>query len=137
MKRYDVYIGIDPGVQTGLGIWDAQDKKLIQVNTMQIHIAMERVVGWRSSRLKVRLEDARLRKFFGSSDREKLQGAGSIKRDCKIWEDFLTYHMIEFDLVAPKNNRTKLSVASFTRITGWKERTSNHARDAAMLVYGY
>ena len=31
---------------------------------------------------------------------------------------------------------TKWSAEVFADMTGWKGRTSNHARDAALLVYG-
>lgn len=68
--------------------------------------------------------------------RDKLQGAGSIKRDCKIWEDFLRDKGIPFKLIAPKNNTTKLSAPAFKSITGYTGRTCEHSRDAAMMVYG-
>lgn len=85
----------------------------------------------------VRVEDARQRKWFGNSGREKLQGAGSAKRDAKIWDDFLKDNGIPYEMVAPKNNRTKLSAEQFTKYTGWKGKTNEHGRDAGMLVYGY
>jgi hypothetical protein len=84
----------------------------------------------------VRFEDARLRKWFGNAGREKLQGAGSIKRDCVIWNDFLTRKQIPFEAVAPKNNKTKLSSKAFKEITKYEGKTSEHSRDAAMLVFG-
>jgi hypothetical protein len=89
------------------------------------------------SKMFVRLEDARKRTWFGKADREQLQGAGSIKRDCQIWEEFFVYHGIAYELVAPKNNKTKLNSEAFLKITGWKDETSVHGRDAAMLVFGF
>lgn len=131
-------IGIDPGVNTGVAIWDG--KKLLKVQSMVIHQAMNIVMKVEMNnpnKILVRLEDARKRNWFGESGREQLQGAGSIKRDCKIWEDFLTDNKIPFELVAPKNSKTKIDANVFAKITGWKESTNEHARDAAMLVYGY
>ena len=38
--------------------------------------------------------------------------------------------------VPPMANRTKLPAAAFAQLTGWHGRTSDHARDAAMLIWG-
>lgn len=91
----------------------------------------------------VRFEDARLRRWFGKMDAEQAkygaavrEGAGSIKRDCTIWEDFLTDKGIPFEKTAPKNNKTKLKADIFARITGWTGLTNEHGRDSAMLVFG-
>ena len=45
-------------------------------------------------------------------------------------------HGIDFEAVPPKNNKTKMTAEAFERMTGWKGRTNEHGRDAAMLVYG-
>ncbi len=136
--KYNYYIGIDTGTTTGFALWDAKQKKLISVGSHPIHRAMRSVEECnRTAPVFVRVEDARKRKWFGKSGREQLQGAGSIKRDAVIWEDFLKDLGIDFEMVAPKNNKTKLNDAAFKKMTGWKERTNEHARDAAMLVYGF
>ena len=71
------------------------------------------------------------------AERKKLQGVGSAKRDASIWEDYLTDLGVEFEMVAPKRNITKLSQERFKVITGWQNRTNEHGRDAAMLVFGF
>lgn len=138
-KTFNFIIGIDPGVNTGIAVWDYNKKKLIEVATIPIHMAMELVIGYNTGNCTalVRFEDARQRKWFGNAGREQLQGAGSIKRDCGIWEDFLKHHKIPFEAVAPKNNKTKLSQVVFKKMTGWETRTNEHGRDAAMLVVNY
>ena len=132
------YIGIDPGVNTGFARWDKDDKIIVTCTTTTIHYAMLAIYKLHDEGISffVRVEDARKRKWFGNAGRDQLQGAGSIKRDCKIWEDFLTDLEAPFEMVAPKNNKTKMDAKIFQKITGWKERTNEHARDAAMLVYG-
>jgi hypothetical protein len=65
-----------------------------------------------------------------------LQGAGSIKRDCQRWEEFLTYHNIPFEKVAPRNNRTKMTANEFKMLTGWQGKTNEHGRDSAALIIG-
>ncbi len=139
IKRYKWYVGIDPGVNTGFSIWNGSDRKLIHVASMQIHMAMKNVTAMDPDQLKetlFRVEDARLRQWFGKADREQLQGAGSIKRDSTIWEDFLKSLGANYEMVAPKSNKTKMNASLFGQITGWKELTNEHARDSAMLVFG-
>jgi len=139
MKKYRWIIGIDPGVETGFSVYDADAGKLNTVSSHKIHTAMETILFLHNSATKdlfVRIEDARKRIWFGKSGRDHLQGAGSIKRDCKIWEDFLTDNNIPFEMVAPKNNKTKINADYFKKITGWQDHTNEHSRDAAMLVFG-
>ena len=134
-----IYIGIDTGVHTGYAEWDSVNKRFNTIETIGICTAFDYVLKLRdiysTSSICVRFEDARQRKWFGNADREQLQGAGSIKRDCSIWEEFLTGKSIPFNAIPPQRNITKLSKESFSKITGYNGRTSEHARDAAMLVF--
>lgn len=128
-------IGIDPGVKTGIAVWETGRQGFKSVLSTSIINAMKYVATFNPQETRIRIEDARKRQWFGKTSREVLQGAGSIKRDCQIWEEFCLTYDFEFELVAPKNNKTKLDAKLFARYTGWKERTNEHARDAAMLVY--
>lgn len=135
-----ILIGIDPGVQTGLAV--SINGKLTRVETHGAVSAMREVLHLCQYGLPtgasplVRFEDARKRKWFGSKGPEALQGAGSIKRDCSIWEEFCELHKIPFAPIAPAKGSTKWSDAQFRRLTGWEGRTSEHGRDAALLVWG-
>lgn len=135
-----IFIGIDTGTHTGIALYEKAKHNFRYIETVKIHTAMSMVkdaYDMYGKNLMVLFEDARLRKWFANAGREQLQGAGSIKRDCTIWQDFLEDMGINFQAVPPKNNRTKLTDYEFKRITGWQQRTSEHARDAAMLVYGF
>lgn len=138
MKKYQYYIGIDTGVNTGFAVWDTELQKYQNIYTLKIDEAMEMINVYKYNHVSifVRFEDARLRKWFADSGREKLQGAGSVKRDAKIWEDFLTRKQIHFESVPPRKNKTKLSAKEFKNITKYEGRTTEHGRDAAMLVFG-
>lgn len=133
-------IGIDCGSHTGFAIWDG--KKLVACETLLIHNALFRVAEMsKREKVKVVFEDARKRTFLPrersiSEYRGKLMGAGSVKRDCSIWEDFCRDIGIEYIAVAPRAGLTKWPADYFNEVTGWKGRTSGHARDAALLVYG-
>jgi hypothetical protein len=137
-------IGLDPGVKTGYAEWDDATGQLVEVETLKVHQAMQRITEhYAAGRVtRVVFEDARQRKWFGSRDRNQAkygagvrEGAGSIKRDCTILEDFLTDLGVSFTARAPAAGATKWDSVYFARVTGWKGRTSEHARDAALLVY--
>ena len=141
LKQFKIAIGIDTGVKTGTAIWNRDLKNLTYVDTVQIDLAMEIVSALLFSEGKdnvfVKVEDARMRKKYGKNAyrNDVLQGVGSVKRDSKIWEDFLTRIKANYKMVSPSAGKTKLCDAAFKRLTGYEKRTSNHSRDAAMLVY--
>ena len=139
-----IQIGIDPGTQTGLAI--AENGRLRELHTVPIHRAMKLVDEWQTRAHEVGfafvvyVEDARKRRWYGNNEvavKRRLQGVGSVKRDCAIWEDYLNDIGASTVLVAPGHNKTKLEGHVFCKLTGWnKKQTSVHARDAAMLVFG-
>ncbi|MGG2098115.1 hypothetical protein ABFY41_11145 [Acinetobacter haemolyticus] len=138
-----IRIGIDCGVKTGFAV--ANKGVLQRVETLTITQAMDSVkeLHAQNDDLVVRIEDARKRTWFGSTDARQAksgagvrEGVGSVKRDCSIWEQFCIEQGIKFDLVHPAANTTKTKPDYFKKITGWVGRTSEHSRDAAMLVFG-
>lgn len=138
-----LHIGIDTGRHTGFAVWDGDRFQVL--DTRPLHRAIIDVRDYARvhtpGAVTVYVEDARLRTWIpreknATEYRGKLMGAGSVKRDASVWEDFCADYGIRLVKVPPKNNTTKLSADAFARITGWKGRTSEHARDAAMLVYG-
>lgn len=142
-----IWIGLDPGENTGVAVWDGKHQELTQVLTLPIHRAMDLVKKEHYAALMegvdlcVIFEDARQRKWFpqeknNAEYRGRLMGAGAAKRDAKIWEEYLTDLHIPFRAQKPRPGLTKWSADYWAKITGWEGRTSEHARDAALLVYG-
>ena len=135
-----ICIGIDPGTHTGVAVWDTGEGKFLSLETLPIHRAMNSVLYWdmrERNDIQVVFEDARQRTWFGHGDTNaKLQGAGSVKRDCSIWEDFCKDYGIAFWAKPPVKGATKVSAEYFKTISGYQGRTSEHSRDAAMLVIG-
>ncbi len=134
------FIGIDPGVQTGVAIWDREARNFISIQTMDLPAAMATITEKQkeyNGDMMVVLEDARKRKFDAGLTEEKKQGAGSIKRDCSIWEMFLLKSRIYHKLTAPNSKLNKFAdnVELWQKNTGVTYRTSTHARDASMLVW--
>ncbi len=136
-KQYDYLIGIDPGTNTGFVSWNVKEQKFEYIETTSIHDAMFQFFDANPNEIiKVYIEDSRnVSRGFGGA--AKAQGAGSIKRDCNIWEDFLKDLGIDYQFIRPnKKSMLKMDDKAFRALTGWDKRTSNHARDAAMLVFG-
>lgn len=145
-REYRYFIGIDTGTNTGLAMWNRENKYLSHCETLPIHRALEfvrstfqfqNIDAVTGGKCFVRVEDARKRKFFkGENFAAKQQGAGSIKRDAVIWEDALTDWHIDFEMIKPGATSASRTEEYFKQVTGWKGRTSHHARDAAWIVHG-
>lgn len=136
-----LFIGIDPGVNTGIAIWNATAKRFLQIKTCTIVEAMFMISALGSKRIVgIYFEDAKQRQYLPretsvSEYRGKLMGAGSVKRDSTIWREFCTFCSIPYVAVAPRAGMTKWDAKYFAKVTGWTGRTSEHARDAALLVF--
>lgn len=130
-------IGIDPGVKTGIAIKNIETGEYLLVKTMKIHEAIELVRSlYLNYVLYVVVEDARKRTWFGKTGAERWKGAGSIMRDCKIWEDLLNSLGIRSDFRKPQKGQTKIPHEYFEKVTGWTGSSSEHSRDAGMLIQG-
>lgn len=135
-----IFIGIDTGTHTGVAVWNSEEKQFLDIKTLMLHQALQLVIImcqiWKRENVMVLFEDARQRKWFGREADEKRMGAGYVKRDATIWEEFCTDYEIAFRALPPAKGGTKLNPDYFKALTGWKKRTSEHARDAAMIVFG-
>ena len=124
-----ILIGIDPGVNTGFATWDGES---LTLDTTTITRAMAKVLVLKEQtdcHIHLFIEDARRRQWFGNAGRERLMGAGSVMRDCRIWEDFCEEQGIQYTLIPPKYNVTKMDAERFAKLT--------HPKQAfmTMLVY--
>ena len=131
-------IGIDTGTKTGFAVWE--DGKLQVVESMTITQAMRKILtAYPYQTTKLYIEDAR--KWIGFNGKTKttdarLQGAGSVKREASIWEDWCKENGYQAIFIKPMGKGLKKSAEDFKRITKWEGRTNEHSRDAAMIVYG-
>jgi len=133
-------VGIDTGSNTGVAVYEI-GTGFVDIQTLKIHNALFHANQYNRVETFFIVEDARMRKYFGKDfNIVKLQGAGSIKRDSTIWDDFLSDTLSQYSLVSPAvlAPYTKLhNTTVFRNLTKWEGKTSIHARDAAYLVlYG-
>lgn len=135
-----ILIGVDTGTHTGVAVWNSEENEFIDIKTLMLHQALQLVITmcqmWKRENVMVLFEDARQRKWYGHDADAKKMGAGYVKRDAVIWEQFCTDYGIAFRALPPAKGATKLDADYFKRLTGWSKRTSEHARDAAMIVFG-
>jgi hypothetical protein len=136
-------IGIDPGKSTGFAVKDIATGEYLTIETMPIHQAMIKVVEMieeNPAQLYFVVEDARKRTWYNDKSknakaaRGMAMGGASVKRDCTIWDDFLSDWAFNFVMKAPKDLTTKMDKTAWQRATKWTKRTSEHARDAACFI---
>jgi hypothetical protein len=141
-----IWIGIDPGVNTGVAVWSRTEKRLTELRTFTAVGAEDYVrhlIEHADCDVMVVIEDARLRRTFQGGT-ERYQGAGSIKCDSRRWDEFCKHNGYSYALVPPSgaSNKIAADVERFEGCTGYRCMNgkriivSGHARCAAMLVFG-
>ena len=140
-----IYIGIDPGETTGIAVWNSSKKKFIEFKGLKFWDAIKYVTEHLDDYdVKLIIENPNMNKAMhlstikGSKSEAMTlniaQKVGMNKRDAKLWIDYCKFMQVSFHTVKPI--RRKLDSDMFNRLTGWKERSNQHSRDAGMLVFG-
>lgn len=138
-----IVVGIDPGLNTGIAVWETSSRSFLDIRTVGIVAGMDYLDELRTRQgiAHVVFEDARKRTWIPREKdiaqmKGRAMGAGSVKRDCAIWEEWCIARHIQFVATKPRAGMTKLTDEQFRRLSGYDRRTNNHGRDAAMLVIG-
>lgn len=148
-----IVIGIDPGQNTGFAVWDSFEKKFISLLTVSFWEAISLLQQAKTRediglcRLEVVVEDVTQNKpIFMKENRSKsgvkgfsriASNVGMNKRDCQLLIQWCEVNGVKVVTVKPtKKSLTKLDAESFLKITKYSSSTSQHARDAGMLVFG-
>jgi len=142
-NRQKIYIGIDPGVTTGLAVWDGKD---IVFHTTDFWGAIEEIQQWIVP-ITVVIEDPsknkpvfhRDLKVRGDKrDRTMLkigQNVGSNKREGQLLIEYCEQNGIECRAIKPTSS--KWDAKQLKVYTGITKSTNQHVRDAIKLVYGF
>lgn len=145
MKKPDLYIGIDPGRETGVAYWSTEQKK-VELETMSfwdiIAEINRRFNDWED--IHVRIEDPNRNrptfgKLKGGALARKSQDVGRNKEHAYLIIQYCERHNIPYTAIQPTqkkwdhetfNNILKgINGQTFTR-------TNPHQRDAARFVIG-
>jgi hypothetical protein len=129
-------IGIDPGKQTGIAIM--RDGKLSMMYTTDFWKCHDEIVCMPSCEVEIHIEDTNDLPVFHDAPNMDVKGAigkrvGGVCREANLLIE--RFRSLGYTVVVHNNKKSpKLDAKQFARLTGWKWRTSQHSRDAAMLV---
>lgn len=139
-----IMIGIDPGKTCGLAVWDCTLQELLKLRSLDFWDTYSDVVHYWNNQgrpLIVFLEwpggnkpTFGRRKLGKPALDRKAQNVGSNKRTAQLLHSGFTKKGIPVRKVTPKQQ--KWTKKTFENITGWTGRSSQHARDAARMVFG-
>ena len=149
-----LYIGIDPGVKTGIAIWRTSPPALLDVATADFfgtcRMLSKVIDPTRKTNVTVVIEDPNLiegvyrqrvaaviksRQFHQMQTLLKIaQNVGMNKRDAQLLIQYC--ESLGFRVIKVKPTNTKRTAKEFKQLTKYSVTTSQHARDAAMLVFG-
>jgi len=140
MTENAVIMGIDPGVKTGIALY--QGGKLCELRTIA-PVDYERVLLDIQPVLVV-VEDSRPIKalFTGIRLSHKAQvkvarNVGAIDCLCSIIFALCARHEIEIEALSPKEKGPKLDAVTFCRKTGYTGKSNEHGRDAGMVAWRF
>jgi len=140
-----IIIGIDPGVHTGFCSYNATRKRIELLKTFSFWEAIEwlNVYNHTMNRPSVIMEDPNgnrpvfSRGIDGRRSSKIAQNVGANKRDAILIAEYCERNNIPITGVTPTaRSMTKMKAEAFKTLTGWGRQSSEHSRDAAMLVWG-
>jgi len=134
-------IGIDPGVKNGFA---KLSDSLIELSTLSFW----KLINWFDSRksffpdMRIHIEDPTanrpvFNRNVGKGSMLKIaQNVGENKCMAKLLFQYFEINGIEYHRHRPtKKSMTKLNAVQFEKVTGLKQRSSEHSRDACMLIW--
>ena len=136
-------IGIDPGIQTGIAI--SRNRQIINVKTSTFWDCIDLIRSMRQMGIQVIIEDPNYNKpVFTKKGANNMyqyqriaQNVGSNKREASLIIEFCCRNKIVVTPIPPlRGPLHKINADKFKQYTGYDKPTSQHGRDAAMLIVG-
>lgn len=145
----NILIGIDPGVSTGYAIWNRQKNKFVKLLTIDFWKCLELIeleLSTNEGNFEVFIEDPNLNPAMHWNKHKKTslnvatkiaQNVGANKREASLLIEEIGSMGIPCHPIKPTgNSQTKINKDTFRKYTSWQGESSEHSRDAAMLVFG-
>lgn len=144
MQKPQIYIGIDPGNQNGFAVWDAIDREFKRIKTYRFPQVLKELYFYNENfDCQVVLEATYLNKpvFRKSNNPRKAarmaRNVGMNQQTARLIAEYCKEEGIPLIESKPgRNSHTKLTQQQFEQFTKTKIKTSQHGRDAGMLVFG-
>jgi hypothetical protein len=140
-KRY--VVGIDPGVKTGVASFDSRLEALAELFTSDFWGVVDHVMRvYAPNDAVIVIENPKLNRpvfrerghFDKPNVREEMaQRVGANKRDATLLIE--RFEALGFEVQQVRPSRRKWTAEDLLRETRWSGRSSQHARDAAALIY--
>lgn len=146
-KKFKFYIGIDCGKSTGFAVWDSRAKKYTEISTRDFWDVIGYLQGVEGtgalSDTCIVVEDPNLIKsLYARHDNQDraaalkiAQNVGGVKRETELMVEFLEKNRFNFVTIKPTASKMR-DADRFKQVTGYDKQTSQHGRDAALLVFG-
>lgn len=132
-SKVTLAIGIDPGKDTGYAEWDRVLNKFKTVETLDFWTVYERVLAHEVGTVIVCIEVAKTKASFRKDTQHTTSvNVGMSFREAHLLADGLERKGYQVERIHPQG---KIDDTQFKQRTGFLKRTSNHARDAAMLCF--
>jgi hypothetical protein len=138
-------VGIDP--PSGLAIWDRESQKFDAIKTVDFWKIIKTIQNYVDSSIFY-IEAPQKNKPVWTKSKQTIidklpiylkiaQNVGMNKMCAILIEQYCNSIGASYHLVRPgKKTMSKIKSEDFIQITGWEKKTSEHGRDAAMLVWG-
>lgn len=146
-----IHVGIDPGLHTCVCAWDSKLRKIVYISTLNFWETIEyfeylKHVNDNLDGVLVFIENSKLNKptfvKAGGDTAKKIQkisrNVGSNQRESELLIQGvrrLGFKVVEVKPTGQQGAKRKWTSEYFQKITGINK-SSQHARDAAMLVFG-
>jgi hypothetical protein len=147
-------IGIDPGVSTGICLYDRDSKRICELKTTDFWNGFDWVLenaapGTTEIIIEAPVKSAMYARQEGNAAKggkgygnRMMSNAASNAREAELLADGLERANFKVHRVRPKRHKSadgssgKISAAEIKEETGYEASTNQHTRDAIMLVYG-
>ena len=126
-----INIGIDPGVKTGFAKIENGE---IWVQTLNFYEVLSLLDTYKKQEIKVYIEVPENRHVWHAKG--AAFNVGMAVREAELLAGEIKKRGIDTVLISPKQKGPKWDKKAFQKITGLKNQTNQHERDAIMLIWG-